>query len=90
MGVIGLGCSGAPIFLCLDPSTVLTALGITTAIFGGASVAAFRIPSNCMLKWETALTGSLLELLGLQTFGISALFFMGPNIFSTMALHSSS
>lgn len=89
MGVIGLGCSAAPIFLFLDPSTVLTSLGMTTAIFGGASVAAYSTPNNCMLKWRTALAGSLFGLITLQTLGISALFFVGPNLFSTMALHYS-
>ena len=92
MGVMGLGMSSAPLLAMagmISPSIVPTCLGLTTAIFGGASLAAYTMPKDKMLGYGRVLMGSLLGLIGLQLAGLGAAFFMGPNMFSLMAFKSS-
>ena len=92
MGIMGLGLSAAPLLAyasMVSPSIVPTALGMTAAIFGGASLAAYRMPKDKMLSYGPVLGGSLLGLIVLQLAGLGAAFFMGPNPFSLMMLKSS-
>ena len=74
----------------MNPSIVPTALGLTAAIFGGASVVAYRMPKDKMLGYGNVLGGSLFALIGLQLAGLGATFFMGPNPFSLMMMSYSS
>jgi len=87
MGVLGLGLSSAPLFMmsqAVSPTILPTALGITTAIFGGASLVAYAMPKDKMLGFGGVLGGSLLGLIGLQLVGLLAAVFTGPNALSTM------
>ena len=93
MGVMGLGLSAAPLLAyasMVSPSIVPTCLGLTTAIFGGASLAAYMMPKDKMLGYGRVLMGSLIGLIGLQLAGLGATFFLGPNLFSLMMMKSSS
>ena len=93
MGVLGLGLGGAPLLAyasAVNPTIVPTCLGLTAAIFGGASLAAYNMPKDSMLKYGKVLMGSLLGLIGLQLAGLGAAMFMGPNMFSLMMMKSSS
>lgn len=92
-GIMGLGMTAAPLLQfvsMVNPSIIPTALGLTGAIFGGASLMAYNMPKDKMLSYGPALFGSLLGLIGLQLAGLGAAFFMGPNPFSVMAFKSSS
>jgi len=93
VGIVGLGLSAAPLlgFVSMaSPGVIPTALGLSTAIFGGASLAAYSMPKDKMLGYGRALTGSLIGLIGLQLLGLGASLFMGPNPFSMMMLNASS
>ena len=92
MGTIGLGLSAAPLMAyasMVNPSIVPTCLGLTTAIFGGASLMAFRMPKDSMLKYGGVLGGSLLGLIGLQLVGLASSFIFGPNPFIGMMFNAS-
>lgn len=87
MGVMGLGLSASPLFMvaqAVSPSILPTAIGITTAIFGGASLIAYNMPKDKMLGFGGVLMGSLFGLLGLQLVGLLATAFTGPNALSAM------
>jgi FtsH-binding integral membrane protein len=89
LGTIGLGLSGAPLMAfatAVSPTIVPTAIGLTTAIFGGASLLAYRMPKDSMLSLGKVFTGSLFGLIGLQLVGLASSFIMGPNPFSMMLL----
>lgn len=93
MGIMGLGMSSAPLFAfvnMVNPSIFPTALGLTAAIFGGASVAAYRMPKDKMLSYGPALGGSLLGLIALQLVGLGASLIVGPNPYSLMMFNASS
>jgi FtsH-binding integral membrane protein len=92
-GIIGLGLGTAPLLqfaAMVSPTIVPTCLGLTAAIFGGASLAAYQMPKDKMLGYGRVLTGSLIGLIALQLAGLGAAFFMGPNLFSVMMMKSSS
>jgi FtsH-binding integral membrane protein len=92
LGTIGLGLSGAPLMAfatAVSPTIVPTALGLTTAIFGGASLIAYRMPKDSMLSMGKVLFGSLFGLIGLQLVGLATSLVMGPNPFSLMLLNGS-
>lgn len=87
LGVLGLGLSASPLFLMthmLTPTVIPTALGLTTAIFGGASLVAYNMPKDKMLGYGGVLGGSLLGLIGLQLIGLLSAVFTGPNAFSSL------
>lgn len=91
MGIAGLGLSSAPLFMmsqAVSPTILPTALGITTAIFGGASLIAFNMPKDKMLGMGGVLMGSLLGLIGLQIVGLLATAFTGPNALSTLLFNA--
>jgi len=88
LGVMGMGMTAAPLFAyasMISPSILPTAIGLTTAIFGGASLAAYNMPKGKMLGYGGMLMGSLLGLIGLQLAGLGAALIFGPNPFSMMA-----
>ena len=92
MGVIGLGVSSAPLFAfanMVSPTILPTALGMTAAIFGGASLAAYNMPKDKMLSYGPALGGSLLGLIALQLVGLGASLIVGPNPYSMMMFSAS-
>lgn len=92
MGIICLGMSAAPLIAAanaLNPSILPTAFGLTVALFGGASMTAYRMKKDSMLSYGRILGGSLLGLVGLQLVGLGSLFFVGPNPFAVMLLNSS-
>lgn len=90
MGVMGLGLLAAPLFALVTGTSIIpTALGITTAIFGGASLMAYSMPKDKMLGFGRVLMGSLLGLIGLQLVGILSAVFMGPNALSLLLFKSS-
>jgi FtsH-binding integral membrane protein len=89
LGTVGLGLSGAPLMAfatAVSPTIVPTAIGLTTAIFGGASLLAYRMPKDSMLSLGKVFTGSLFGLIGLQILGLLSSMIMGPNLFSIMLL----
>lgn len=84
-GVLGMGLASTQLFLmaqAVSPSIIPIAFGITTAIFGGASLMAYSMPRDKMLGYGRILGGSLLGLLGLQIAGLLAYVVMGPNPYS--------
>ena len=86
MGVLGLGLGASPLFMmaqAMSPAIMPTALGITTAIFGGASLAAYSMPKDKMLGYGRLLSGSLFGLIGLQLVGLLTTMAIGPNAFSS-------
>lgn len=89
MGVMGLGLGATPLFLfanAVNPTIIPTALGLTTAIFGGASLVAYNMPKDKMLGYGGVLSGSLLGLIGLQLVGLLVSAFNGPNAFSSLLM----
>jgi len=91
-GIIGLGLSAAPLLAyasMISPSIVPTCLGLTTAIFGGASLAAYSMPKDSMLKYGRVLGGSLLGLIGLQLIGLASTFIVGPNPYTMLLFNAS-
>lgn len=92
MGVIGLGLGAAPLFAyasMISPTIVPTCLGLTAAIFGGASLAAYSMPKDSMLKYGRVLGGSLLGLIGLQLIGLASTFIIGPNPYTLVLFKAS-
>jgi len=92
MGILGLGLSVTPLIgmvHAMNPAILPTALGLTTAIFGGASFAAYNMPKGSLLSYGRVLGGSLIGLIGLQLVGLGSLYFVGPNPFAHMLLNGS-
>eukprot|EP00919_Chromeraceae_sp_WS-2016_P000007 GHVR01000020.1.p1 GENE.GHVR01000020.1~~GHVR01000020.1.p1 ORF type:complete len:234 (+),score=3.03 GHVR01000020.1:1314-2015(+) len=87
LGTVGLGLGALPLFTmaaAINPSILPTAIGLTSAIFGGASLVAYKMPKDKMLGYGGVLFGSLLGLIGLQLVGLLSAIFMGPTPFSTL------
>jgi FtsH-binding integral membrane protein len=87
MGVLGLGLGMAPLFMmanAISPTIIPTALALTSAVFGGASLIAYNMPKDKMLGFGGVLMGSLFGLIGLQLVGLLAAVFTGPNALSTL------
>lgn len=92
-GVIGLGLSATPLFAmaaAISPTILPTAIGLTTAIFGGASLMAYNMPKDKMLSYGKPLMGALIGLIGLQLAGLLGAVFMGPNPISMMLYSATS
>ena len=87
MGILGLGLGAAPLFMmaqAVSPTILPTALALSSAIFGGASLIAYNMPKDRMLGMGGVLMGSLLGLIGLQVVGLLTAAFTGPNALSTL------
>lgn len=92
MGIISLGLSAAPLIAAaniINPSILPTALGLTVALFGGASMTAYRMKKDSMLSYGKLLGGSLLGLVGLQLVGLASILFVGMNPYAAMMLNTS-
>jgi FtsH-binding integral membrane protein len=75
MVVMGFGLTCTPLIAAVSaasPSIVPTCLGLTTAIFGGASLVAFNMKKDSMQKYKRVLIGSLLGVIGLDLGGFTA------------------
>ena len=68
----------------ISPTIIPTALALSTAVFGGASLVAYTMPKDRMLRMGGVLMGSLLGLIGLQLVGLLTAAFSGPNALSTL------
>lgn len=87
VGVVGLGLGAAPLFMmvnAMSPGVIPSALGITTAVFGGASLLAYNMPKDKMLGYGGVLMGGLLGLIGLQLIGLLSAVITGPNLFAKL------
>lgn len=87
LGLAGLGMTAAPALAmaaAVSPSTIPMAMAMTAAIFGGASLAAYNIPSTKMASIGRILFGSLLGLIGLQIIGLVAHLISGPNMLTSL------
>jgi FtsH-binding integral membrane protein len=92
MGVAGLGLSAAPLLAIASmtsPTIIPTCLGLTGAIFGGASLMAYNMKKDSMLRYGGVLSGSLFGLIGLQIVGLLSSLVVGPNPFSLMLFNAS-
>lgn len=86
MGCIGMGFSAAPLFLSIhEISNIILpmTMGITAAIFGGASLVALMLPKDSALGYGSVLGGGLLGLISLNLTGILLNHTIGPNIYSS-------
>lgn len=93
VGIMGLGMGAAPLFgmaAAISPTILPTCLGLTAALFGGASLVAYRMPKDSLLGMGRAMMGSLIGLICLQLAGLGSSIFFGPNPFSMMMLSSTS
>lgn len=68
----------------LNPTIIPTAIGVTSGIFGGASLVAYNMPKDKMLGYGRIFMGSLLGLIAMQLVGLGASLIMGPNPLSLM------
>lgn len=87
LGLAGLGLSAAPLFAyayMTAPHILPSAIGISAAIFGGASLVAYNMPKDRMLSAGRILGGSLLGLIALQLVGLVTFLITGPNAFSSL------
>lgn len=92
MGIFGLGLSVIPVIgmaNMMNPAILPTALGLTAAIFGGASVAGYNMPKNALISYGRVLLGSLVGVIGLQLVGMGSLYFMGPTPFANTLMSTS-
>jgi len=90
MGIVGIGIGAAPLFAMVAGTSIIpTALGLTTAIFGGASLMAYTMPKDKMLGYGRVLGGALFGLIGLQLVGLLSSVFMGPNPLSMLMFSAS-
>lgn len=92
MGVAGLGLSAAPLFMIaasVSPTIIPTCIGLTAAIFGGASMVAYNMKKDSMLRYGKVLGGSLLGLIGLQIIGLASTLIVGPNPYSMLLFSAS-
>lgn len=58
-------------------------MGVTTAIFGGASLMGLLLPRGSMFGYGSVLMGGLIGLLGLNFSGILAAKYLGMGLFAT-------
>jgi len=58
-------------------------MGVTSAIFGGASLMGFLLPRGAMLGYGSVLMGSLVGLIGLNFSGLLASKFLGIGLFAS-------
>lgn len=82
---MALGVSASPLFSAINEisTTALPmAMGITSAIFGGASLVGMMLPRGFMLSYGRVLLGSLFGLIGLNIGGIIAANWFGMPLFS--------
>lgn len=87
MGIFGLGLSLTPMLglvHAVNPLALPIALGLSTVVFGGASLAAYKYPKRSVISYGRVLSGSLIGLASLQVISLGSVYFVGPNMFSAM------
>ena len=87
MGIFGLGLSVTPmlgLIHAVNPLALPLALGLSTVVFGGASLAAYKFPKQSVISYGRVLAGSLIGLGSLQLISLGSVYILGPNIFSAM------
>lgn len=80
-----LGLSASPLFAEINEislSALPLSLGITTSIFGGASLIGLAMPRNAMLGYGSVLFGGLLGLVGLNAVLLAATHIWGVTLFT--------
>jgi hypothetical protein len=93
MGVFGLGLSITPMLGMLNavnPFALPISLGLTTIVFGGASLAAYNIPKKNVLSYGRILFGSLFGLISFQLLALGSVYIAGPNSFASIILNTTS
>jgi FtsH-binding integral membrane protein len=86
MGCIGMGIATSPIFLAISGAggaIIPMTMGVTAAIFGGASLVGLYLPKNTLLGYRSALKGSLIGLIGLNATGLLAAQIFGISLFAS-------
>ena len=87
MGIFGCGLSSSwllGISTIVSPIILPTAIGLTLGIFGGASLVAYKMPKDKILRYGPVLFGSLIGMIGFDVIGILASYFIGPNPLSEL------
>jgi FtsH-binding integral membrane protein len=85
VGCIAMGLSASPLFMAVQEasSSILPmTMGVTAAIFGGASLMGLLMPKSKMLGYSGILSGSFLGLVGLNASGMLAAKFLGITLFA--------
>jgi FtsH-binding integral membrane protein len=90
LGIFGIGCiamglSASPLFLAVQEvsSAILPmTMGVTAAIFGGASLMGLILPRTMMLGYGGVLGGSLFGLISLNATGMLAAKYLGITVFA--------
>lgn len=85
IGCIAMGLSASPLFLAIqDVSNAILpmTMGVTAAIFGGASLMGLIMPRTMMLGYGGVLGGSLFGLIGLNATGMLAAKYLGITVFA--------
>lgn len=91
LGVAGLGLSSFPLFAyanAINPAILPISIGLSSMIFGGASLYAYTRKEGSLLGMQGALYSGLLGLIGIQVAGLLSSFIMGPNLFSMMCFRA--
>lgn len=86
----GMGLVMAPmigITQALDPSILPTAMALSGGIFGTCAYVSTRVKDATMMAWKVPLSVGLASLIGTQVIGLASMFFLGPNMFSSL-LHN--
>ena len=93
MGIFGLGLSVTPmlgILHAINPFALPIALGLTTFVFGGASLAAYKVPKKSVLSYGRVLFGSLFGLISLQLLALGSVYMGGSNAFASIVSSTTS
>lgn len=91
MGVAGLGLGAYPLFLyanAINPAILPISIGISSMVFGSASLYAYTRKPDSLLGMGTALYSGLLGLLGINIAGLLTNLIIGPNLFSMMCFRA--
>ncbi len=87
MGIFGVGLSITPmlgLIHAVNPLSIPIALGLSTAVFGGASLAAYKFPKESVISYVRVLAGSQIGLAILQLISLGCVYILGPNMFCAM------
>jgi FtsH-binding integral membrane protein len=85
IGCISMGLSASPFFAAVQDvsSTIVPmTMGVTAAIFGGASLVGLLLPRSTMLGYGGVLGGSFFGLISLNATGVLAAKYLGITVFA--------
>lgn len=89
VGCLSLGFSASPLFYSINEISMnilpLT-MGVSAAIFGGASLLGLILPRGFMLGYGSVLMGGIIGLIGLNFSGLLAAKFLGMHTFAATLL----